>query len=279
MIRKLSRCACARRMVEVRNARVRSRVPLVVGVPLAAALVSSHALAAPPLFTEDAETVGAGTLEGEVWAEGIRGPDERFGLGIAELAFGVTDWLDIAVAAGFGLEQGSDYTVPSPYAQVKLALLDGEGKGLPSLGLTALVVPPIGRGIARHDELALGAVVPATFSLRDELLLAHFNLGVTAAVAGDRMARPFWGAAAQLAVFDTPATVFAEVSAGDPFDPIGPRVGGQAGLTWELADTIGRDFGLAVMADPDDSQTYEYLGRVGLSWAIALMTADPAEAR
>jgi hypothetical protein len=67
-------------------------------------------------------------------------------------------------------------------------------------------------------------------------------------------------------------TLLAEVSAGDPFDPIGPDRGVQVGALWPLGEHVALDAAVAVGAPAWSRETYEWIGRVGVSFSRALAT-------
>ena len=241
------------------------------------ALAMSSAQAAPPLFTEDAETAARGELGVELWLEGMRSDGDHVGLGWAELAFGATEWLEIAAAVGVGIDDEGGATLPNPYAHLKFELYGGDGGTLSSLGVMALAVAPVGLGAARDDGTALGAIAPATFSFADDRVLTHLHAGVTAAVTGERTARPFWGVGVELDVPRAPIDWLGEVSAGDPFDPGGPRMGVQTGVMWEVIEGVAIDASLAAMAeDAVTSSIDEWIARLGVSWDVDLLSA-PAD--
>lgn len=251
------------------------------GCPAAAAVavatVPSIATAAPPLFTEDAATPGEGELEMEAWLEGVTGLDETFSLAIAEAALGATEWLELGLAGGVGLDGESELTVPNPYGYVRALPVDGAGEGYPSVAVMALAVPPVGGGTAYADEAAVAGLVPVTFEFGDGAASAHASLGVTAEVTGDRRARPYWGAAAEVAIPRAPIVAVGEVTAGDPYDPGGPRAGAQAGALWETPGPVDVDAAVAAMADPDDDD-FEWMARLGVSFGVGIFGPAAAEA-
>lgn len=213
-------------------------------------LLPDRALAVRPFVTDDARVADLGQVEGETWLELSRPGGRVLPVYNVLLNVEVLNWLEVSLAGGVGWDVDDRLTLPNPGVQSKILFVRPESDRYPGVAFAAGALFPLGRGSASSDVTAFYAVAPLTLALFDDDLQVHANLGwLFARLPGGSVEhRPFWGVGADVALFRSDFHAVAETFAGDPSDPLGPKIAFQVGARWLPSDYINVD--LAVGAAP-----------------------------
>lgn len=251
---------------------------------------STEAAAVRPFVTDDARIIDRGQFETENWLDLHRARrrwHRSFNV-MAGLSF--SDWGELIAGGAVTLDGDRQIGIANPVIQPKFLLVRAEDDGVPGLSLAAGVTLPVGIGPVYDPVTGLYLVAPLTSRLFDDWLLVHVNVGFTAAVHEDRSTSidPYWGAGLDLGVGTQETRVVAEVFAGDPLEPLGPGLAGQAGFRWLPSDYVNLDitFGGQPELDAHGRGTgrAEIWGQVGVRLLFDLFTregrpGDPMGAR
>ncbi|MBX3248393.1 MAG: hypothetical protein KF901_14535 [Myxococcales bacterium] len=267
-----------------------------LGIAAAAAAfvvgTTSTAHAVRPFVTDDARIIDYGQLELEMWPELVF-RDGKWHPGFHVMS-GVspTEWLEIIVGGGIGLEEGRHFTVANPVIQPKLLVWRAAENGFPGLSLAAGVTLPVGRGEMFDDATGLFFIAPITSRLFDDWFLIHANVGLTAAIVpGDAelgttrstTVRPYWGVGIDVGLFHKDARFIFEAYAGDPFEALGPRRAFQWGFRWMRSDYVNLDvtFGaqprVAEGTEAELRHPREFWGQIGIRLLFDVFRDGPGD--
>jgi hypothetical protein len=262
-------------------------------VALSFALVSgwsSDAAAVRPFVTDDARIIDRGQLETENWLDfnrSWRGWHRSFNVmgGVS-----LNEWAEVIAGGSVALDGARQIGIANPVIQPKFLLMRAEDDGVPGVSLAAGVTLPVGIGPVYDRATGMYLIAPLTSRLFDDWLMVHVNVGLRAAIFDDRSTSidPYWGVGFDLGVGTQETRIVAEAYAGDPLEPFGPKIAGQAGFRWLPTDYVNLDITFGAQPDLDDDGRRtgrpEVWGQVGVRLLFDLFTrngrpGDPMGAR
>ena len=241
---------------------------------------SADAGAVRPFVTDDARIIDRGQLETENWLEFTRGHGRWHRSFNVMGGVSFNEWAEIIVGGGVAFDGRRDIGLINPVIQPKFLLLRAEDDGVPGISLATGVTLPVGLGPVYDRVTGWYVIAPFTSRLFDDWLLVHVNLGVRGAVYEDRSTSldPYWGVGFDLGVATQETRIVAEAYAGDPLEPLGPRIAGQGGFRWLPTDYVNLDltFGGQPALDEAGRRTGrpEIWGQLGVRLLFDLFTRD-----
>jgi hypothetical protein len=230
-------------------------------------LAPREALAVRPFVTDDARIIDKGQIEMETWPELVlRGREATPGYHLMA-GVSVSEWLEIIVGGGIGLDPGQRLAVSNPVFQPKFLIWKAEEDGFPGLSLATGLTLPFGRGTLFDDATGFYLIAPLTSRLMNDWLLVHVNLGATfARVPGQPVfSRPYWGVGFDVGLLTPELRLIGEAYAGDPFEALGPEYAFQWGSRWLVSDYVNLDLTFGAQPDLERGQgRWEVWGQLGV---------------
>jgi hypothetical protein len=250
----------------------------------------SEALAVRPFVTDDARIIDRGQLETENWLDLHRARrrwHQSFNV-MAGVSF--NEWAELIAGGGVALDGARQIGVINPVIQPKFLVMRAEDDGVPGISIATGVTLPVGIGPVYDNVWGMYLIAPITSRLFDDWLMVHVNLGARAAIYEDRSTSidPYWGVGFDLGVGVQEARIVGEAFAGDPLEPLGPRVAAQGGFRWLKSDYVNFDLTFGGQPELDDfgnrTGRAEIWGQLGVRLLFDIFTrggrpGDPMGAR
>ena len=201
---------------------------------LFALLVTDELSAGRPLYTDDANVVGAKAFQIETWAFS----DKRSLQHWIVPTYGVSKKIEISAAGVHGLalikEQRNQYTYSGPILQGKIKLSEIKEDGTPGFGFSGGSIMSYGSGYFKTANTDLFYYLAASsFILGTDKILVHANLGQQTRRAVKKQSPiVLWGAACEVKTGSRTYS-FIEASNGE-VTALNPGISSQLGFRHDI---------------------------------------------